>query len=247
MAPSLAVVRNEAHRSVEMIRRLVEERGVVSMIGEVAALAGGQLALPVTRARRRHRTFQFRGTPLPYTLERYNSSYRNERAVEISIGRWFAQGGTDRMLEVGNVLPYYGLRGHTVVDKYERVPGVLNVDIVDYVPEQPFEAVVSLSTLEHVGWDEEPRDPEKVLRAFAAVRKAARPSGRVLVTVPVGHHPVLDSALRHREITFPQESWLVRVNRENEWVEADREEALTRRYGAPFRNANAIYVGSINA
>ena len=39
------------------------------------------------------------------------------------------------------------IRGHTVVDKYETAPGVLNRDILDVEDAAGFDLVVSISTL----------------------------------------------------------------------------------------------------
>lgn len=242
---SVHVLRTEFSRSVSVLRTFVKEKGLVNTVGEVAAVAGGQLTFPITRTRRLDRRFSFRGMHLPYTFSRYNNSYRNERAVEISIAKWFLSAGTGRMLEVGNVMSHYGVQGHTVLDKYEIIPGVLNDDVVDFAPDRPFDTVISISTLEHVGWDEKPREPDKVLRAFDSVRDCVAPQGRMLVTVPIGHNKTLDGALKTGEVKLPQESWLIRTSRSNEWIETDRDEALSREYGWPYRNANAIYAGMI--
>lgn len=247
MPGSVDVLRIELSRGVGAIRDSIKEKGIVATTNLVAATAAGQVAFPVTRARRQHERFIFRGQELPYTLHRYNNAYRNERTVEISIAKWFLSGEDNgRVLEIGNVLAHYGVTGQTVLDKYETVPGVLNDDIVDYTPEQPFDTVLAVSTLEHVGWDEQPREPEKVFRAFESVRNCVAPGGKLLVTVPIGHNRALDDGLRGGELKFQQETWLVRTAKRNEWREADRDEALSKQYGSPFRNANAIFVGTEN-
>jgi hypothetical protein len=241
------VLRVELSRGVGAVRDSIREKGPVATANLVAATAVGQLTFPIIRARRRHERFGFRGESLPYTLHRYNNSYRNERTVEISIARWFlSRADNGRMLEIGNVLAHYGVTGQTVLDKYETVPGVLNEDVVSYTPERPFDTVLAISTLEHVGWDESPREPEKVFRAFEAVRNCVAPGGKLLVTVPIGHNKALDGGLRDGTLKFAQETWLVRTSKRNEWREADRDEALRKEYGQPFRNANAIFVGTEN-
>jgi hypothetical protein len=242
------VLRIELSRGIGAVRDSVKEKGVVATANLLAATAAGQIAFPVIKARRQGERFTFRGHELPYTLHRYNNAYRNERTVEISIAKWFlSRADNGRVLEVGNVLAHYGMTGQTVLDKYETVPGVLNDDIVDYSPEQPFDTVLAVSTLEHVGWDEQPREPEKVFRAFESVRNSVAPGGKLLVTVPIGHNKALDGGLRDGVLKFQQETWLVRTGRNNVWREADRDEALSKEYGRPFRNANAIFVGTENA
>ena len=242
---SIDVLRTELNRTVSALRESINDKGLAVTVGRVAAVAGGQLAYPVTTARRQGERFAFRGERLPYTFARYNNSFLNERTVEISIAHWFLAKAGGRMLEVGNVLAHYGVTGHTVLDKYEEIPGILNDDIVDYTPDQPFDTVVAVSTLEHVGWDETPREPEKVLRAVENVKKCVAPGGKALVTVPIGHNKALDTALRDGVVSFPEETWLVRTNRRNEWIETDRDGALAKQYGSPYTGANGLYVGMI--
>lgn len=239
------VLRTELNRTASSLRESINDKGLIATAGRVVAVASGQLAYPVTRTRRQNERFEFRGEQLPYTFARYNNSFLNERTVEISIARWFLARSGGRMLEVGNVLSHYGITGHTVLDKYEVIPGVLNDDIVDFKPEAPFDTVIAVSTLEHVGWDETPREPEKVLRAIDSVKKCVAAGGHALVTVPIGHNKALDAALRDGEVSFAQETWLVRTNRRNEWIETNRDEALSKEYGRPYTGANGLYVGTI--
>jgi hypothetical protein len=181
---------------------------------------------------------------LPYTFSRYNNSFRNERSVEISLAHWFlAAHGRGRMLEVGNVLAHYGTAGHDVLDKYETIEGVINEDIVGYRPDTPYDTVISISTLEHVGWDEAPRRPERVVAAFDAVVDATAPDGRILVTMPLGCNPVMDEAIAAGRISMPRQFAMVRVSRANHWIQSDVVGGLGRPYGSIYNNANAIYVG----
>jgi hypothetical protein len=244
--PSIQTLRTELRRTIVGLRNQVREQGPAETAGRVAAVAGGQLAYPLIRARRQRERFTFGGRALPYAFARYNNSFLNERTVEIAIAEHFlSEGNVGRLLEVGNVLSHYGHTGHTVVDKYETVPEVLNIDIVDFVPDNPFDTVVAISTVEHVGWDEEPRNPEKVFLAIDAIRGCVADGGRLLITIPIGYNQRLDAGLRAGEVKFPRESLLVRTDRRNNWVETDRDEALVKRYGAPFTAANALYIGMI--
>ena len=159
------------------------------------------------------RTFEsFGGRELPYWLHRHNLTWRNERSVEIPIAVDFlAAHGHGRGLEVGNVLGRYGLRRDwQVVDRYEVGPDIINVDIVDYAPAESFDFIVSISTLEHVGWDETPREPDKVERAFHRLRSLLAPGGVMLVTAPLGYHPRLDEMLTTGALTPDEEMTLVR-------------------------------------
>jgi cyclopropane fatty-acyl-phospholipid synthase-like methyltransferase len=135
------------------------------------------------------------------------------------------------------------IRRDVLAVELETVRGVQNADILEFERAEPYDTVISISTLEHVGQDEVPRAPERAIPAFERLDRLARPDGRVLVTIPVGYNTTLDDALRTRRLRMPLETVLVRVDRENRWVEASLEEGLSRRYGTPYANANAVYVG----
>src|SRR3954451_22447894 len=79
-------------------------------------------------------TFVVDGRERRLFVHRYNETWRNERAVEVPLVVEALD--AHPVLEVGNVLGHYGHCGHTVVDKYERAPGVLNVDVLDFAPHE---------------------------------------------------------------------------------------------------------------
>ncbi|MBH0190215.1 MAG: hypothetical protein HP492_00290, partial [Nitrospira sp.] len=113
----------------------------------------------------RTKTFRFGGREYDYLYHPYNRTWKNERGVEIPIFReLLLQHEGKRVLEVGNVLSHYFPIQHDVVDKYEVSPGVINKDIVGFLPQQTYHLIVSISTLEHVGWDEQPQEPAKLLQ-----------------------------------------------------------------------------------
>ena len=65
------------------------------------------------------RTFTFQGKAYKYLFRRYNTTYANERAVEIPIAMEVVRGHPEeRVLEVGNVLAHYYPHHHDVLDKY---------------------------------------------------------------------------------------------------------------------------------
>lgn len=191
-------------------------------------------------------TFVAGGATYRYFFHHYNKTWRSERAIEIPLAREFIRQnrGATRILEVGNVLNhYYPDFQHDVVDKYEIAPGVMNFDAADFKPPQKYGLVVSISTLEHVGWDEEPRDPEKAARAYLnLVENCLAPGGRLLFTVPLGHHPRLDESIRNGQLPLTERHFLKRVARCC-WVETDAGETVNARYGEPFPFANAVFAG----
>jgi SAM-dependent methyltransferase len=149
------------------------------------------------------------------------------------------------VLEVGNVLAHYAAQGHVVVDKYEEAPGVLNRDVLELDDLGPFDLVLAISTVEHVGWDEEPRDPGKAAEALRRLAALLAPGGRLLLTVPVGYHPAFDAALAAGEFDFAQAGALRRSRLGPHWRQVDPEEAWGTPYDFLLSSARAVFVGVI--
>lgn len=126
----------------------------------------------------------------------------SERAIELPVAWRFVQERRwTSMLEVGNVLGYwYDVPPHVVVDKYERGGGILNEDIATYVAPERFDLIVSISTLEHIGFDESPRDPAKFLRVVRKLEMMRAPRGRLFFSVPTGYNPAVDRAVLTGEL-----------------------------------------------
>jgi SAM-dependent methyltransferase len=171
-------------------------------------------------------------------------SWRNERSVEIPIVlKTVSETSSGKILEVGNVLSHYFNFPHDIVDKYETANGLINQDIVDFQAEKKYDLIVSISTLEHVGWDEEIRDPAKILRAIENLKNCLAPGGKLIVTLPLGLNRYLDELLRNGKINFTIQGLLKRISKGNDWVETDWPTSEKMKYGCPFLWANALFVG----
>lgn len=141
--------------------------------------------------------FSYHGVDLLPFCHLYNSTWLNERSVELAVWDWWRRRSWDAVstLEVGNVLNHYEPLAfdHVVVDRYEKSAGVFNLDVFDV--DARFDQIVSISTLEHVRWDEEPREHDGAIRAVEHLLNLLNPGGRMLVTAPTGHNPGLDEYL----------------------------------------------------
>ncbi len=139
-------------------------------------------------------SFVFEEKRLPYFYHRYNMTWRSERSVELPIAfSALEHSPGKRILEIGNVLSHYKAMHHDVVDRYEVWPNVLNIDAQDFFPKQPYDFIVSVSTFEHMGHDEEVKDPTKPLRVLRhLLQHCLAKDGKLMVTVPLGHNPTLD-------------------------------------------------------
>ena len=188
--------------------------------------------------------FEFRGKKFNYFCHWSNTTWKNERCVEIPIAYHFLKTHSNgNVLEFGNVLSHYYPVQHDIVDKYERAPGVMNVDVVEFHPDKKYRLIISISTLEHVGWDERPRDPMKILQAIDNLRSLLAPEGIMLITVPMGYNTELDEMLRERKIPSAETYGLKRISRSNNWKEVEWNAIANAKYGAPFPFANGVVIG----
>ena len=222
-------------KSIELTVRLIKKTGMIIYF---------KLSAPGT--------FKFNGQNLKYFRHNYNLAYSNERTVEVSIISTFLNSldKTARVLEVGNVLANYGFK-HTVrdvLDKYDSAPHVLNEDVISFNPSQKYDAIVSISTLEHVGWDEEIRDPMKIVTAVRNLTdNCLSPGGCMLVTIPLGYNTYFDEQLERGAEYFTEKFFLKRVSAENKWMQVDYSEVVGTKFGQPFVNANAMCIGIVRA
>jgi SAM-dependent methyltransferase len=192
------------------------------------------------------RAFSYRGQTYRYFRHDYNSTWLHERAVEVPIIFGLVRKHrAGRVLEIGNVLSHYFPVEHDVVDKYEPGERVINQDILDFAPSAKYDLIVSVSTLEHVGWDEKPSDPDKVTQVVDRVRTFLRPGGRFVFTVPIGYNPEMDQSLRDGRFACDELICLKRVSEDNHWEEVPCQDAWDARYNKPFYCANALAIGVI--
>lgn len=193
------------------------------------------------------RTFEFNGEALHYVIHPYNHTWTNERAVELAIAaKWLEKRKKTRILEVGNVSRHYYSTRHDVVDKYEKAEGIINVDIVDFSPEQKYHSILSISTLEHVGWDRDRKEPEKIRVAVDKLRSLLAPAGEALVSFPIGFNSFLDEFIADRALPFDEYYFLKRINAHNEWEQVNWEQVRDCQYNSPFFHANAIAVAMMH-
>lgn len=194
------------------------------------------------------RTFEFRGKRFPCFYHRYNMTWAGERAVEVPIARsYLEQCQGKSILEVGNVLSHYFPIRHEVLDKFEKGTGVINKDILDFKPGKQYALIISISTFEHIGFDDEADEPsdKKIARAIAACWDLLTPDGRLVLTVPLGYNPDLDRMIATGELGATEESYLRRATRLG-WEPCRKDEALRCRFKTPYPYANAILVAEFS-
>lgn len=191
--------------------------------------------------------FEFQGTTYQYFYRLYSITWNNERAVEIPIIWEIVKRNKDqgkRILEVGNVLSYHFHVNHDILDKYDIKRGIINEDVVDFNPSALYDLIISISTLEHVGWDETPRDPMKILHAIENLKRLLAPNGELIFTVPLGQNPEMDKILRDGKIGFNKQYYLKRIAK-NRWQEVNWENVKDVKYNNSIPTANGILLGVI--
>ena len=192
------------------------------------------------------KTFEFQLNTYKYFYHWYNTTWNNERAIEIPIiCKFINESKGEDILEIGNVLSHYFNIEHDIVDKYEKADGVINQDVVDFKASKKYGLIVSISTLEHVGWDETPRDPEKIFIALENLRNSLVPRGKLIVTLPIGQNSALDSFLATGKIKFTKNYYLKRISQSNKWTELNSEFNKAE-HVFPFPGANLLFVGIYN-
>lgn len=234
----------EVARYTGAARSHIRDEGLAATLKSAGRFIHTRATWPRIVAQRQGRTFTIGSATLAYELGRYNGAWLNERTVEVPLAKHVLSGVSPKaVLEVGNVLPRYGRSGHTIVDKYEAIDGVENEDILDYQPGTTFDAVVAVSTLEHVGFDEPVKNPVGPALALDAMRKLVSTDGFLLVTIPLGYNPDLDDSIAAGQFACARQFGLRRTSEDNEWVEDSLDALIGTKYGSPFPNANGLYVG----
>ena len=245
---------------------LLRELAASDESGRVALLDGALAFAAAERSRPR----EVRGPARPRALQAPASS--DERAIEIpwSLARY---DGEARVLDVGYAFaePAYlaglvalGAPGLTGVDLAEAaVPGLRSVVAdVRTLPfdDGAFELVFCISTLEHVGRDNDVYDvaaPRDELGDEAALRELHRVlarDGRVLVSVPTGEHDDQGWQLQRTPedwvAVFERAGFLVfedelYTRAEEGWRTATLADARAARYGASGPGAGAVLLAEL--
>lgn len=192
------------------------------------------------------RTFFFRGKEYRYFFHPYNLSWMNERTVEIPIIRSEMCGyKEDGTLEIGNVLSHYGAVEHEVLDKYEQANGVVNEDALNYDPGRNYDLVICISTLEHIGQDENGEDGAKALDALDNIVSLLEPGGKLVASVPIGHNRSIDDLVLRNSERFDWISFMMRTSGNNQWEETSPGSALRAAGEGRFLGNNAVAIFSI--
>jgi hypothetical protein len=204
------------------------------------------------RVKNRVVPFVFNGKKYRYLAHRYNHTSHNERSVELPIALdYLKRHQGKQILEIGNVIGHYIDISHPVIDKYEKWPGVLNVDIADFTPSCKYDLIISISTFEHIGCDENRyakngdfnADQRALLSAIKHTQSLVAPGGVFLMIAPLGYNPFFDHQISGNGLGMTNIWFLKRVSKNNHWQQVPYEEVQGIRYSAPdYPWANGLVV-----
>lgn len=160
-------------------------------------------------------TFKFNNTEYTYLDHEYNSASNNSRSIEVPIGLHFMSAFNQaNCIEVGNVISHYDDNAWRAVDMRE---GPIKADMMQWKPKHRLDAILTISTLEHVGHGRYAgtgvADPQAVVRHLTSWLKIG---GKMLITVPIGYNTLWDEAIR-AGVVGTKRFFMVRQNDDNEW------------------------------
>jgi len=121
-----------------------------------------------------------------------------------------------KIFEVGNVLSHYFPINHDVLDKYEKTEGVINQDVVDLKPPNKYDLIVSILTLEHVGFDDNTKESTKIIKAIKNLKEnCLRTGGRTIIAMPINYNPGMDILLFTNKLGFDKKLFLEDIKKMN--------------------------------
>lgn len=204
------------------------------------------LAPLITNIKKKER-FIFDGKGYFLFYNNYNITWINERCVEIPVIMGCILNQNKRILEVGNVLSHYFNVRWDILDKYERGKGVINKDILQYFPKEKYDLIISISTFEHIGYDDEKTEgsEKKILKVIDHLKKnCLNKRGKIIFTIPIGYNSELDEMIKTEGIDIQKKKFLKKFGG-NKWVEVTKEEAMISKYGKPYPYGNCVMIGEI--
>jgi hypothetical protein len=229
--------------NINIIKERYQQYGLTRILKVIARFVFFDFPLYIARRLEGNNSFYFNNVSYEYHYGLYNETWLNERCVEIPLAIGILTKFKDkRILEIGNVLSHYIDTKHDVVDKYEIKNGVINKDVIDYNPLYKYDLILSISTLEHVGFDEEHQDQEKINQAIEKLKSILNIGGILFITVALGYNPHLDFRIR-KDILGLEQYYLKRISKGNKWKQVSFDEVNSVKYGNPFKAANAIMIG----
>jgi len=166
-----------------------------------------------------NRYFYFNGKKYRYFYHGHHRTWMTERAIEIPIiTKEINKYSSKKILEVGNVLNHYLKLNHDVLDKYEKFKEVINEDVATFKFRKKYDLIISISTMEHVGWDEYPKEKGKILKSISNLKRHLNKDGKIIMTVPINYNVWLDEIIENGK--FFNEIYFMKRKLFNKWIQS---------------------------
>ena len=172
--------------------------------------------------------FKIGGLELEYIREDTNTTWRNCRAIEVSLGGWFAHKFNNDIIEIGDVCWQYSVFNNwKVLDPYGPFENAIRADVMDV--DYTGLSVLSLSTFEHFSESAYGNiDKNKPIKALEKVHREAK---NYLITIPIGAERSLENYLKNQnEIKY---TFMVRDNKRgetNNWHQEQNDDLFYENY-----------------
>ena len=201
----------------------------------------------ITRIHPRH-TFYIDKKGYDLFYHKYNLTWTKERGVEIPYTIQAIESCEGNVLEVGNVMSHYFKPRWTIVDKYETAKDVINEDIDTFKPKIKYDLIISISTFEHIGWDEDGEpDPmkskDKIMSCFNNLKhNCLNKKGKIIISIPIGWNPGIDNLFFENKFKFNKIRYVERIG-PRQWIQVPMKAASKCKYGKPYPYANCLAIG----
>ena len=183
-----------------------------------------------------------------YFIDPVNSQ-NNERIIELRLAiNWYEklieQGKKDNIVEIGNVLQFYGHVEHRCIDKFAEYPDIsaggevekvdaLDVDLTD-------KDVMCVSTIEHVGMaDYDNPKPNEGADGVALLDKIVAEAKSYFITFGPNYNRKLDVHVKSNLASYDWHGWC-RTGEEAWDFTAQSSEVWEKLTDEPYKFANGI-------
>jgi len=177
----------------------------------------------------------------------YADTPNPDRRVEIPIIKEYLREYKGKnILEIGNVLVNFCSSNHDIVDKYDTAKYCINEDIINYHSISKYDFIVSISTLEHIGYEPpEEKDETKVIRTVHHIKQnLLKEGGEFVFTIPLGFNKILDEQMMNENFKIDEKYFMKRISL-SVWEQDFDPDMIAGYYDNPFGCANKILIGVI--
>ncbi len=214
------------------------------------------ISVPINKILKYNKSFIFNDSEYFYFVHDYNMTWNNERTIEIPIIKQILGMHTyrhiynyksiklyRRILEVGNVLSHYTKPQWDIVDKFDTSKNVIKEDITEFKPVDKYNLIVSISTFEHIGFDDDVKNTNKVLEAFNNLKNnCLKPDGLIALSISLGYNKDIDNKIYENIFGFDYIFYLKRISKSNEWRQVSKEETFGSEHGKIYPYANDVCI-----